>query len=893
MGVIDRIREMSRDEIAWRVRTSARTTVQRWSAAVRTPRWDRTAIGKVLAVNTLPESVQRAAAGQDWPELHRQLAGWLRARPTRFLLDPAAMSATAAAVGRRWPEAEADAVERATHIIEGRFDLLGHRQLAFSEGGSAVDWHLDPIHGRRVPVQFWSRVPYLDPAWGDHKVIWEVNRQQHWLALTRALWLTGDRFYAREIVRDLYSWLDANPPLMGANWASMLELAFRSQSWLWGLHALLAVEPLDEWDESPWLVDLLVALDRQLTQVERNLSRYFSPNTHLTGEALALYVAGTALPELTASARWIDVGRDVLLREIDRQIEPDGGHAERSTHYHRYTLDFYLLALLTARRSGDLDAELRFTEAVERLAPFALAMADAAGRLPRIGDDDAGMLWPIAGRDSADIRDSLAIAATVLDRPAWAPWGPTEEVVWIAGGGHGSTIKVDRAGDPSDPRRSGMASGAALDGPPVTEPHRITSVFPATGYVTTRTPEGDHLVMDVGAHGYLNGGHAHADALAITLTLRGTPLLVDPGTPTYTMDPALRDHLRSSSSHNTVTIDGRSSSLPAGPFHWESRADARLVAARTNPRFTFIEGAHDGYGDLRHQRSVVAAAGGYFVIDSLTGAGEHEAAVYWHFDPRWHVTCESERRLRLTDGAALDADARHGAWLLSDSGALWLVYGDDESRHGFVSPAYGVRVPAWTARLTHRARSPFAVVTWIGSASERQVPHLQRLILADAGAVAARLVQGLDEQVTLVRPGADLEPAGCAVGDYMADARLLQYSTAGGRLRSLSAADVTHLVALREGLISVSSETRVADLHVERVSDRLALWTSAPPSRLQLQGAGLAGATVMTLNGRERRTAHAAGRDGQTVAGADWREPDADTEHELGTGHPAGYRGEE
>ena len=96
---------------------------------------------------------------------------------------------------------------------------------------------------------------------------------------------------------------------------------------------------------SPWTVDLLLGLDRQLTLVEQNLSRYFSPNTHLLGEALALYVVGRALPELRRAAKWEQLGRTVLVEQIARQIHADGGHAELSTHYHRYTLDFYLLAL--------------------------------------------------------------------------------------------------------------------------------------------------------------------------------------------------------------------------------------------------------------------------------------------------------------------------------------------------------------------------------------------------------------------------------------------------------------------------------------------------------------------------------------------------------------------
>src|SRR5204862_1932982 len=105
---------------------------------------------------------------------------------------------------------------------------------------------------------------------------------------------------------------------------------------------------------------------------------------------------------------------------------------ERSTHYQRYTLDFYLLALMTARRANDVDAARAFTSAATRVAEFTRVIADDDGRLPLIGDDDGGMLWPITGRACSDVRDSLAVAAVALDRPDLAPWGVTEEAFWIA-----------------------------------------------------------------------------------------------------------------------------------------------------------------------------------------------------------------------------------------------------------------------------------------------------------------------------------------------------------------------------------------------------------------------------------------------------------------------------
>ena len=91
---------------------------------------------------------------------------------------------------------------------------------------------------------------------------------------------------------------------------------------------------------------------------------------------------------------------------------------------------------------------------------------------------------------------------------------------------------------------------------PAAAPLRSTAL-PETGYYVSRSSAGDHLVIDGGPHGYQNGGHAHADALSLTLTVRGLPLLIDPGTGCYTTDAALRDRMRSSTLHNTLTLDDR------------------------------------------------------------------------------------------------------------------------------------------------------------------------------------------------------------------------------------------------------------------------------------------------------------------------------------------------
>ena len=96
----------------------------------------------------------------------------------------------------RWPPVflmpAAEAVTRADRMLQGRYDILGYRDVDF---GTPPDWQRDPVHDLEPPSAFWSRVPYLDPEFGDHKIIWEINRHQHWLGLGRAYQLTRDRRY--------------------------------------------------------------------------------------------------------------------------------------------------------------------------------------------------------------------------------------------------------------------------------------------------------------------------------------------------------------------------------------------------------------------------------------------------------------------------------------------------------------------------------------------------------------------------------------------------------------------------------------------------------------------------------------------------------------------------
>ena len=597
------------------------------------------------------------------------------------MIAPGDRRQVALAVNRRHPSAQEDAARRADELLHGRYDLLGYTGLTFQHDGRAVDWHFDPVHGRRAPIRFWSRVPYLDPRSGDHKIIWELNRHQHWLGLGRATWLTGDARYATAAAAELGGWLNANPPLLGINWSSMLELAFRAISWMWALHLFAE---FDE-PESPWLVDLLLGLDRQLDHVKRHLSEYFSPNTHLLGEGLALYVAGRVLPELKSSERWERAGRRILLRQAGAQVHSDGGHAELSTHYHRYALDFYLLAVTIARRTAD-PAAGAFADVASRLAAFCRAVADDEGHLPTIGDDDGGMLFPLCGRDPADARDSLGLAAVLLDRPDLAIGDLPEAAIWMLAGELPSTASHGEGFTPA------------------------SRLFPETGYAVLRSHDA-LAIIDVGPHGFLNGGHAHADALSLVLSIEGRPLLIDPGTATYTMDRERRDRFRSTSMHNTVVIDGRGQAIPDGPFHWKTRACADVARWRSGRNFDYIEAQHDGYAPLVHRRAVLRGPDGlWLVADHILGTGRHDADGHWHLGPDWLLDTPDAPRASVTHRDGTRA-------VIASTARVWRdFYGDDDGL-GWSSPVYGQLVPALTLRFSQTADTPFSWITAIAGGS--------------------------------------------------------------------------------------------------------------------------------------------------------------------------------
>ena len=624
---------------------------------------------------------------------------------------------------------------------EGRFDLLGYRDLQF---GRPVDWHFDPLAGRRAPRGHWSRLRPLDAhSVGDCKVIWELNRHQWMVALGQAYRISGDERYAEAFAGYVREWLAANPRGRGINWTSSLELAFRLIAWCWALVLFRGSPQLP----SPLFRGLRDSMASHAAHIAGFLSSYFSPNTHLTGEALGLVYAGLLLPEQAAARSWRDTGVRILLDEIRRQVLGDGVYFEQSTAYQCYTVEIYLHFLVLAARSRlELPAEV--AARVQQLLDFLLFVRGPDGRLPAIGDADGGRLLPLAPRPPQDVSGLFAVAAALFGRSDYA---------WAAAG----VDAPDGRGPAPDPLRPALSELGWLLGPPglaafdALEPRppagSPSRVFAAGGYAVFRSgwdAAGHQLIFDVGPLGCpTSGGHGHADLLSIQVSAFGQPFLVDPGTYAYTPDPELRNHFRSSLAHSTVTVDGVSQAVPTGPFSWRERPRAHLRACVLSDRVEFASAHHDAYarleGGVRHRRRVLFLRRRFWVlVDDLEGSLEHRVEQRFQFAPL-AVGLEPSGWVRAR-GSAGDC-----LWVRSQAAVPLAVearVAASEPAGGWVSPDYGQRLPAPIVIWSARTVLPLRIVTLL-------VP----LRGDDPAPPAVRLVPGPDGAPAGVFPGPDDE----------------------------------------------------------------------------------------------------------------------------------------
>ena len=606
---------------------------------------------------------------------------WDRLKGRPFFFSSAMRGEWTAAFERRYPDARADVVRTADAVLRHEFDLLGSGTVSL---GARLPWHTDFKTGREWPLEYACEMQYAElhrPT--DVKVPWELSRCQHLTALGQAYWLTGDDRYAREFVVEVDDWIDRNPWAFGVNWACAMDIALRAVSWLWAFYFFADAAPCAS---KKFRSRILRSLFLHGSYIATHLEKGDVNGNHYLCDGVGLVFLGVFFGDTEKGRRWLDVGRSIVIDEIERQTTVDGVDFEQSTAYHRLVLEGFATPYLLMRSAGVAIPDSAWAR-LERMYEFVEAYTKPDGSVPLIGDADDGRIQKLGTQTLNDHRYLLSTGAVLFHRADFKRAAGTfwDEAFWMLGPQGARTF--DRL--PADDR------------PPQSRS------FDAGGVYILRSDRA-HVVVDcaeVGMRG--RGGHGHNDILGFELWMDGVNWITDCGAYLYTASREWRNRFRSTAFHNTVQIDGEEVNRFLGPnalwqLHYDAVPfDAAVTCDEEADRF---RGSHRGYERLTQPVTVTREialdrrSSRLLVRDTLSGAGTHQVVSRFHLDPA--VT------------AALDG---RSVRLSSRDRELWFQLEADESFHvslepSWLSPSYGVKHPSTVIVCAATARVP--LVLW-------------------------------------------------------------------------------------------------------------------------------------------------------------------------------------
>ena len=584
-----------------------------------------------------------------------------------------------------FPEETERLIESAWLITnEHRWPLLGFGEKEF---GDHINWHRDPLSERIWPLDYHADIPLWHNDGSDIRVLWELNRLGHLISLGRAYALTREEVFAAEFFAQVESWRQHNPVARGANWSCAMEVALRAMNLLAAFYLFRDSRNLSE----ERLLMLLTMFDQHGAHIRRNLEfSHVATSNHYLSDVVSLLWLGIMLPELSAAKEWRAWALAELLREMDKQILPDGADYEASTGYHCFVLELFLQTFILCR-ANEIPIADKYWRKLHRMAVYLRAILRPDGMTPLIGDTDGGEVLSIVSRTANDRAHLLALSAVVFMDAQFklARLAVPQELLWLLG-------------------EYGFQAYEQL---PSSHERTSSQAFPDAGTYVLRHDDQFLLFNGNGAQVDRPASHRHNDALSIEISACGRAFIVDPGTYVYTANLHERHLFRSTAYHSTVEVDRVEQNRTDEnlPFVIGNEAQPRVLEWERGPELESLAAEHYGYRRLpqpvTHRRRVVfnKRKRYWFISDELTGEGEHDLFFRFHFAPGLETSVRS-------DGMVEVFDKTNSARLLINAAELNVSSASPpELETRFSTQNYGEKEPSVSACWFVRAALPFAM----------------------------------------------------------------------------------------------------------------------------------------------------------------------------------------
>jgi uncharacterized heparinase superfamily protein len=337
----------------------------------------------------------------------------------------------------------------------------------------------------------------------------------------------------------------------------------------------------------------LNSIAQQASGLSQQLEYHILGN-HLFANAKALIFVGAFLKGNEADS-FLKLGLKLLDREIDEQFLADGAHFELSPMYHEILL-WDLLELIDLAKTSQhikLLERLNKWEFVAKKAIFWLkTMIHPDGEISFFNDAAIGI---------AASPDQIFNYAKKLDLECKKPLG-------------------------------------------------LLTTNHASGYSRVQNDSYSLLVDHANVGPDYLPGHAHADSLSFEMSVGLQRVFVNSGTSLYGVSKE-RLRQRESAAHNTVVVEGQSSSEVWSGFRVARRAYTQLLKAEKNSNNITLSASHDGYKRLKprviHTRTINALINSITITDVLSIKAGAEFNLHVHPDVEIKQLDETSLELRL------------------------------------------------------------------------------------------------------------------------------------------------------------------------------------------------------------------------------------------------------
>lgn len=475
-------------------------------------------------------------------------------------------------IWQEFPTYARSLVHKAEQYLQHIHNILGPETVNLEDFSqekseqSLLPWHWDFRSGYRwSDRRYWKRIRYGHRRGVEVRVPAELSCGYHLVTLGQAYFLTCDEQYAKEVRNQILDWIDHNPWKRGVNWAFPMMVGFRALNWLWAWWLCCKSQYFNDNFRRKFFISLLEHGEFLWSQKEKE------KHNHLFGLLLGLTSVALALPEYEEATNWLNYVVKKLEVELEEQVHSDGLQYEGSLSYHRLVLEmiFNLLFLL---QIGEYKLPSTCKEKVSQMLEAMLILQRTDGSIPQIGDTEGARPLNLGVRDITDHSHLQTIGCLLLDKANFkqeSVFAP--EALWLFGEkGYKRWLKYQ------------IPAIKTLE----------TYAFPFFGVYVINKGNNRLVIAQRSRQKKLsNLGHAHCDRLSFELYWQDQPVIIDPGTYTYTSDLKYRNYFRSAQAHNILAINGENWSYfnPYHPFHFEDQGTATCLEFKQGAKeATFI-----------------------------------------------------------------------------------------------------------------------------------------------------------------------------------------------------------------------------------------------------------------------------------------------------------------